>query len=227
MAVEVRLPNMLRPAAGGQRTVPATGGTVGEVFEDIVRQHPGLRPSLLTAEGDLHRHLNVFVNDDDVRYLGKLGAKVTDKDTITLMPAVAGAVPDVALYDSVLDTIGNTPLVDISELSPNPRARLLIKLEGLNPAGSVKDRAAKSMVEEAEKNGSLRPGQRMPRVLLGQYGCRSCHDRQGQGLPLQRGRAGERLCRAVQAAEGVRGRDHLVAGGPRFQRGHAARTGAR
>lgn len=90
MAVEVRLPNMLRPAAGGQRTVPATGGTVGEVFEDIVRQHPGLRPSLLTAEGDLHRHLNVFVNDDDVRYLGKLGAKVTDKDTITLMPAVAG-----------------------------------------------------------------------------------------------------------------------------------------
>ena len=45
-------------------------------------------------------------------------------------------------YDSVLDTIGNTPLVDISELSPNPRARVLMKLEGLNPAGSVKDRAA-------------------------------------------------------------------------------------
>jgi [CysO sulfur-carrier protein]-thiocarboxylate-dependent cysteine synthase len=64
-----------------------------------------------------------------------------------------------ARYENVLDTIGNTPLVDISELSPNPRARVLIKLEGLNPAGSVKDRAAKSMVEEAEKNGNLRPGQ--------------------------------------------------------------------
>jgi len=64
-------------------------------------------------------------------------------------------------YDSVLDTIGNTPLVDISELSPNPGVQVLIKLEGLNPAGSVKDRAAKSMIEEAEKNGSLLPGQRI------------------------------------------------------------------
>jgi cysteine synthase B len=64
-------------------------------------------------------------------------------------------------YENVLDTIGNTPLVDITELSPNPRASILIKLEGLNPAGSVKDRAAKSMIEEAEKNGSLQPGQRI------------------------------------------------------------------
>jgi cysteine synthase len=67
----------------------------------------------------------------------------------------------VARYDSVLDTIGNTPLVDISELSPNPHARILIKLEGVNPAGSVKDRAAKSMIEEAETDGSLSPGQRI------------------------------------------------------------------
>jgi cysteine synthase len=66
-----------------------------------------------------------------------------------------------AHYDSVLDTIGNTPLVEISELSPNPRARILIKLEGVNPGGSVKDRAAKCMIEEAEKNGSLSPGQRI------------------------------------------------------------------
>jgi cysteine synthase B len=66
-----------------------------------------------------------------------------------------------ARYDNVLDTIGNTPLVEISELSPNPRVRVLIKLEGVNPAGSVKDRAAKAMIEEAEKNGSLRPGQRI------------------------------------------------------------------
>jgi cysteine synthase B len=66
-----------------------------------------------------------------------------------------------ARFDSVLDTIGNTPLVDISELSPNRRARIFIKLEGVNPGGSVKDRAAKSMIEEAEKDGSLRPGQRI------------------------------------------------------------------
>jgi [CysO sulfur-carrier protein]-thiocarboxylate-dependent cysteine synthase len=61
-------------------------------------------------------------------------------------------------YDSVLDLIGNTPLVDVSALSPNPRARMFAKLEGQNPGGSVKDRAAKWMVEEAEKDGVLSPG---------------------------------------------------------------------
>jgi cysteine synthase B len=63
-----------------------------------------------------------------------------------------------AVYDSVLDLIGNTPMVDISALSPNPRVRILAKLEGQNPGGSVKDRAARSMVEEAEKEGLLGPG---------------------------------------------------------------------
>src|SRR5687768_8692016 len=63
-----------------------------------------------------------------------------------------------AVYDSVLDLVGDTPMVDLSELSPNPRVRILAKLEGQNPGGSVKDRAAKAMVEEAEKEGLLRPG---------------------------------------------------------------------
>jgi [CysO sulfur-carrier protein]-thiocarboxylate-dependent cysteine synthase len=63
-----------------------------------------------------------------------------------------------AVYESILDLIGNTPMVDVSALSPNPRARIVAKLEGQNPGGSVKDRAAKAMVEEAEKEGRLRPG---------------------------------------------------------------------
>ncbi|MGA3149129.1 MAG: pyridoxal-phosphate dependent enzyme [Acidimicrobiales bacterium] len=61
-------------------------------------------------------------------------------------------------FGSVLDLIGNTPLVDISSLSPNPGVRLIIKLEGQNPGGSVKDRIALSMIEEAEKEGVLGPG---------------------------------------------------------------------
>jgi cysteine synthase len=65
----------------------------------------------------------------------------------------------VAYYRNILDLIGDTPLVEVSELSPNPRARILAKLEGQNPGGSVKDRAAKWMFTEAEKDGSLRPGQ--------------------------------------------------------------------
>jgi sulfur-carrier protein len=88
--VVVRLPNILRPAASGQATVAADGETVGQVFDDLVRQHPGLRDQVLTGDGELHRHLNVFLNDDDIRYLGKLDAKVGEGDTLTLMPAVAG-----------------------------------------------------------------------------------------------------------------------------------------
>jgi cysteine synthase len=64
-----------------------------------------------------------------------------------------------ALYESVLGMIGNTPLVEISALSPNPSARLFIKLEGQNPGGSVKDRVALSLIETAERDGILKPGQ--------------------------------------------------------------------
>jgi molybdopterin converting factor small subunit len=88
--VEVRLPTILRPAAGGQPKVEAEGATVGEVFDDLIRQHPGLKDQLLTGDGEIHRHLNIFLNDDDIRYLGKLDAKVADSDVLTLMPAVAG-----------------------------------------------------------------------------------------------------------------------------------------
>jgi cysteine synthase B len=65
----------------------------------------------------------------------------------------------VAVYRSVLDLIGNTPLVELTELSPNPAVRILAKLEGENPTGSLKDRIALAMVEAAEADGTLRPGQ--------------------------------------------------------------------
>jgi len=90
VTVEVRLPNILRPVAGGEASVEAEGASIGEVFDDLISRFPGLRDSLLTTDGEMHRHLNVFVNDDDVRYLGKLDAKVGDGDVVTLMPAVAG-----------------------------------------------------------------------------------------------------------------------------------------
>jgi molybdopterin synthase sulfur carrier subunit len=90
VSVAVRLPTVLRTATGGQATVEAEGATVGEVFDDLIRQHPDLKSQLLTDGGELHRHLNVFLNDDDIRYLGKFDAKVAERDTLTLMPAVAG-----------------------------------------------------------------------------------------------------------------------------------------
>lgn len=62
------------------------------------------------------------------------------------------------VYGSVLDMIGNTPIIEVSQLSPNPKVRIFAKLEGQNPGGSVKDRIALSMIEEAEKDGRLQAG---------------------------------------------------------------------
>jgi molybdopterin converting factor small subunit len=90
MPVDVNLPTVLRQHAGGQKTVQANGSTLAEVFDDLVRQFPGLKGQVVTDEGTLHRFVNVYVNDDDVRYLDKLGTKVGADDTISILPAVAG-----------------------------------------------------------------------------------------------------------------------------------------
>ena len=74
------------------------------------------------------------------------------------------------IYENVLDMIGNTPLVDVSVLSPNPQVRILAKMESQNPFGSVKDRIAKSMIETAEKEGLLEPGQQIVEPSSGNTG---------------------------------------------------------
>jgi sulfur-carrier protein len=90
MSVEVRLPTVLRQNAGGQASVSANGSTVGEVFEDLVRQFPLLNGQVVTDDGALHKFVNVYRNDEDVRYLEKLDTKVSDSDVISILPAVAG-----------------------------------------------------------------------------------------------------------------------------------------
>ncbi|HEX9258980.1 MAG TPA: PLP-dependent cysteine synthase family protein [Acidimicrobiales bacterium] len=74
------------------------------------------------------------------------------------------------IYENVLDMIGNTPLVDVSALSPNPQVRILAKMESQNPFGSVKDRIARSMIETAEKEGLLSPGQTIVEPSSGNTG---------------------------------------------------------
>lgn len=90
MPVEVRLPTILRQHAGGQASVKANGSTLGEVFDDLVRQFPGLAGQVVTEDGTLHKFVNVYRNDDDVRYLDKLETKVDHDDVISILPAVAG-----------------------------------------------------------------------------------------------------------------------------------------
>ncbi len=90
MSVEVRLPTVLRQHAAGQSSVKANGTTIGEVFEDLVRQFPLLAGQVITEDGALHKFVNVYRNDDDVRFLDKLATPVTEADVVTILPAVAG-----------------------------------------------------------------------------------------------------------------------------------------
>jgi molybdopterin synthase sulfur carrier subunit len=88
--VQVRLPTILRPHVGGQASVEGEGSTLRELLEDLESRHPGLTRSLMNDEGDLHRFVNVYVNDEDVRYLGALETELRDDDVVSILPAVAG-----------------------------------------------------------------------------------------------------------------------------------------
>ena len=88
-------------------------------------------------------------------------------------------------HESVLDLIGNTPLVDVSRLSPNPNVRIIAKLENQNPFGSVKDRIAKSMIEDAEKHGRLKPGQTLIEPSSGNTGIALAAIAQIKGYPIK------------------------------------------
>lgn len=90
MAVTVRIPTTLRPMSGGASTVQVEAATVAEVIARLNDVHPGFSDRLLDAEGKLHRFVNVFVSDDDVRYLDGLSTKVADGSTVSIIPAVAG-----------------------------------------------------------------------------------------------------------------------------------------
>ena len=90
MAVEVRLPTVLRSQAGGAAVATVDGSTVGEVLAKLVAEYPGMSGQVLTEDGTLHKFVNVYLSDDDVRYLDGLDTKVSDDDEISILPAVAG-----------------------------------------------------------------------------------------------------------------------------------------
>jgi MoaD family protein len=89
MAVEVRIPTILRSLTGEQKAVSAEGATLSAVIDDLESNHPGIKDRLVT-DGSLHRFVNVYVNDEDVRFIGGLDAEVTDGDQVVVLPAVAG-----------------------------------------------------------------------------------------------------------------------------------------
>jgi sulfur-carrier protein len=91
MAVKVKVPTLFRKLVGGQAVVEANGGgTLRDVLETIDARYPGFKERILTGGGELHRFVNVYVNEEDVRYLGALDAGVREGDTVSILPAVAG-----------------------------------------------------------------------------------------------------------------------------------------
>jgi molybdopterin synthase sulfur carrier subunit len=92
MAIEVRIPTILRTYTGGEKAVSGEGATLSALIEDLEQNHPGIRERLVDDGdgGDLRRFVNVYVNDEDVRFIGGLDASLSDGDQVVVLPAVAG-----------------------------------------------------------------------------------------------------------------------------------------
>lgn len=89
MAIEVRIPTILRTYTGGAKSVEASGDTLAALIDNLEESHPGIRERLLDGD-DLRRFVNVYINDEDVRFIGSLEAELADGDQVVVLPAVAG-----------------------------------------------------------------------------------------------------------------------------------------
>ncbi|WP_341241332.1 MoaD/ThiS family protein [uncultured Nocardioides sp.] len=90
MSVSVRIPTILRTYTGGESEVPASGATLAEVLDDLESRHPGIRARILDDNGALRRFVNVYVGNDDVRFLDDLATPTPDGVQVSVIPAVAG-----------------------------------------------------------------------------------------------------------------------------------------
>jgi molybdopterin converting factor small subunit len=90
MAIEVRIPTILRSYTDGEKAVEGKGETLADLFSDLDTRHSGLRDRLVGSDGSLQRFVNVYLNDEDVRFLGGVQTPVSDGDVVTILPAVAG-----------------------------------------------------------------------------------------------------------------------------------------
>lgn len=89
MAIEVRIPTILRTYTGGEKAVNADGANLSALIDSLEANHPGLKDRLIEG-GDLRRFVNIYINDEDVRFIGSLEAALSDGDQVVILPAVAG-----------------------------------------------------------------------------------------------------------------------------------------
>ena len=89
MGIEVKLAANLQKLVGGQKSVSASGSTVGEVIDDLESRHPGIKETIM-ADGQIHRFVNIYLNDEDIRFLEQLDTRLSEGDTLSVLPALAG-----------------------------------------------------------------------------------------------------------------------------------------
>lgn len=164
----VYVPTPLRRLTGGQGKVEVNGTTVAEVLDALERAFPGMDRELREGDGGVRGFINVFVNGTEIRELQGAQTPVTEEDEVSIIPAMAGGT--LAIHDSVLEVMGHTPLVRLHKVTRGVRAEIVAKLEFLNPGGSVKDRIGPVMIEEAEREGRLRPGGTIVEATSGNTG---------------------------------------------------------
>ncbi|MEU8134145.1 MoaD family protein [Streptodolium elevatio] len=90
MAIEVRIPTILRDYTGGAKAVEGSGKSIDELINDLESRHAGIRNRLVEEDGTLRRFVNVYLNDEDIRFIDGISSTLDDGDTVTILPAVAG-----------------------------------------------------------------------------------------------------------------------------------------
>ncbi len=90
MSVLVRIPTPLRPLANGQNEVQLAGGNVREILENLVSSYPGIRERLMDEKGEVRRFINIYVNEEDIRFLDGTQTRIKDGDELSIIPAIAG-----------------------------------------------------------------------------------------------------------------------------------------
>ena len=97
MAVQVRVTAVLQRLVGGEKAVAGEGETVGQLIEDLNKRYPGFKEQVLTERGDQQRFVNIYLNDEDIRFLNQLDTPVRSGDVVSILPALAGGEGGVAL----------------------------------------------------------------------------------------------------------------------------------
>lgn len=90
MAVKVRIPTPLRKITGGSDEVTAEGSTVSEVIDDLEKNYPGLKERICEEDGSLRRFVNLYLNDEDIRFMDNLSTGLKENDELSIIPAIAG-----------------------------------------------------------------------------------------------------------------------------------------